>query len=87
MIIQQNIKKLKVLILILTTYNDWILSLRKTKKLRQFFDRWGWTTTPWTLHSNLFLAFNPKIIKVEVEVQFKEQTEAFNLGEPRLKPV
>jgi isoleucyl-tRNA synthetase len=47
----------------------------------------AWTTTPWTLHSNLFLAFNPKIINVEVEVQFKEQTEAFNLGEPRLKPV
>ena len=47
----------------------------------------GWTTTPWTLPSNLFLACNPKITYLEIEVQFKGKTETFILAEPRLKPV
>ena len=47
----------------------------------------GWTTTPWTLPSNLFLAVNPKITYVEIEAQFKGKTETFILAEPRLAPV
>ena len=47
----------------------------------------GWTTTPWTLPSNLFLAVNPKITYVEIEANFKGQNEIFILGEPRLKAV
>ena len=47
----------------------------------------GWTTTPWTLPSNLFLAVNPKITYVEIEVPFKGKTETFILAEPRLNPV
>ena len=47
----------------------------------------GWTTTPWTLPSNLFLACNPKITYLEIEVPFKGKTEIFILAEPRLKPV
>ena len=47
----------------------------------------GWTTTPWTLPSNLFLAVNPKITYVEVEVTLKDKKETFILGEPRLKAV
>ena len=47
----------------------------------------GWTTTPWTLPSNLFLACNPKITYLEIEVLFKGKTETYILAEPRLKPV
>ena len=47
----------------------------------------GWTTTPWTLPSNLFLACNPKITYVEIEVLFKGNKETYILAEPRLKPV
>ena len=47
----------------------------------------GWTTTPWTLPSNLFLAVNPKITYVEIEVTFKDKKETFILGEPRLKAI
>ena len=45
----------------------------------------GWTTTPWTLPSNLFLAVNPKITYVEVDVTFNGKKETFILAEPRLK--
>ena len=47
----------------------------------------GWTTTPWTLPSNLFLAVNEKITYVEIEVPFKGKTETFILGEPRLSAI
>ena len=47
----------------------------------------GWTTTPWTLPSNLFLAVNPKITYLEVEATFKGKQETFILAEPRLKEV
>ena len=47
----------------------------------------GWTTTPWTLPSNLFLAVNPKITYVEVEATFKGKKEIFILGEPRLTAI
>ena len=47
----------------------------------------GWTTTPWTLPSNLFLAVNPKITYVEIEATFKGKTETFILAEPRLNAV
>ena len=47
----------------------------------------GWTTTPWTLPSNLYLACHPKITYLEIEVLFKGKTETFILAEPRLKPV
>ena len=47
----------------------------------------GWTTTPWTLPSNLFLAVNEKITYVEIEVPFNGKTETFILGEPRLTAV
>ena len=47
----------------------------------------GWTTTPWTLPSNLFLAVNEKITYVEIEVPFKGKTETFILGEPRLNAI
>ena len=44
----------------------------------------GWTTTPWTLPSNLFLAVNPKITYLEIDVTFKGKNETFIVGEPRL---
>ena len=47
----------------------------------------GWTTTPWTLPSNLFLAVNEKITYVEIEVPFNGKTETFILGEPRLTAI
>ena len=50
-----------------------------------YWNKGGWTITPWILPSNLFLAVNPKITYVEADVQFKGKTETFILGEPRLK--
>ena len=47
----------------------------------------GWTTTPWTLPSNLFLTVNEKITYVEIEVPFRGKTETFILGEPRLNAI
>ena len=47
----------------------------------------GWTTTPWTLPSNLFLTVNEKITYVEIEVPFNGKTETFILGEPRLTAI
>ena len=47
----------------------------------------GWTTTPWTLPSNLFLAVNPKITYVEIDATFRGKKESFILAEPRLKEV
>ena len=47
----------------------------------------GWTTTPWTLPSNLFLAVNPKITYVDIDVTFNGKKENFILAEPRLKAV
>ena len=44
----------------------------------------GWTTTPWTLPSNLFLAVHPNITYVEIECTFNGKKENFILGEPRL---
>ena len=48
----------------------------------------AWTTTPWTLSSNVFLTVNPNMIYVQIKLTFKgEENTQFILAEPRLKEV
>jgi isoleucyl-tRNA synthetase len=46
----------------------------------------AWTTTPWTLPSNLFLAVNPKMEYVLIKVS-NDETKQYILAEPLLKSV
>ena len=48
----------------------------------------AWTTTPWTLPSNVFLTVNPTMIYVQIKLNYKgEENTQFILAEPRLKEV
>lgn len=46
----------------------------------------AWTTTPWTLPSNLFLAVNPKLDYVIIQVE-KDENKEYILAEALLKDV
>ena len=45
----------------------------------------AWTTTPWTLPSNLALAVNPEFVYLKIKDEEKDKT--YIVAEPRLKDV
>ncbi|MCQ2795666.1 MAG: isoleucine--tRNA ligase, partial [Bacilli bacterium] len=47
----------------------------------------AWTTTPWTLPSNLFLTVNPKVTYVEIKTKVKDEEVFYILAESRLEEV
>ena len=47
----------------------------------------AWTTTPWTLPSNLFLTVNNDLTYLEIEATIKEKAGIYILTEPRLSAI